>query len=105
MELLRSEHLVSRKPSVSLIYILSTSRKTHFYLTYSIQCWLTFALNLVVMKIAVILVTLAVELRDTSGGALDLALHLTASLLSALLWHMSFKPGRPLKHQQVHWLD
>ncbi|OOO04876.1 ABC transporter related protein [Aspergillus oryzae] len=55
-----------------------------FYLMYSIQCWLTLVLNLLVMGILVVLVALAVELRNTSGGALGVALN-NVSAISATL--------------------
>ncbi|KAB8214073.1 hypothetical protein BDV33DRAFT_228584 [Aspergillus novoparasiticus] len=55
-----------------------------FYLMYSIQCWLTLVLNLLVMGIVVVLVALAVELRNTSGGALGVALN-NVSAISATL--------------------
>ncbi|KAE8310638.1 P-loop containing nucleoside triphosphate hydrolase protein [Aspergillus transmontanensis] len=59
-----------------------------FYLMYSIQCWLTLVLNLLVMGIVVVLVALAVELRNTSGGALGVALN-NVSAISATLAYVS----------------
>ncbi|KAE8332954.1 hypothetical protein BDV39DRAFT_188998 [Aspergillus sergii] len=55
-----------------------------FHLMYSIQCWLTLVLNLLVMGVVVVLVALAVELRNTSGGALGVALN-NISAISATL--------------------
>ncbi|KAE8380421.1 P-loop containing nucleoside triphosphate hydrolase protein [Aspergillus bertholletiae] len=72
-----------RQNSLSLI---DESQKP-FYLMYSIQCWLTLVLNLLVMGIVVVLVALAVELRNTSGGALGVALN-NVSAISATLAYL-----------------
>lgn len=65
------------------IHLIDESHKlVHFM--YSIQCWLTFVLNLMVMVTVVTLVTLAVELQNTSGGALRVALN-NVSAISATL--------------------
>lgn len=50
----------------------------------SIQYWLTLVLNLIVIEIVVVLVVLAIELRNTSGGALGVALN-NVSAISATL--------------------
>ncbi|KGO55318.1 ABC transporter, integral membrane type 1 [Penicillium expansum] len=63
---------------------LTDESQKPFYLMYSIQCWLTLVLNLIVMGIVVVLVVLAVELRNTSGGALGVALN-NVSAISATL--------------------
>lgn len=63
---------------------LTDESQKPFYLMYSIQCWLTLVLNLVVMGIVVVLVVLAIELRNTSGGALGVALN-NVSAISATL--------------------
>ncbi|KAJ5738060.1 ABC transporter integral membrane type 1 [Penicillium malachiteum] len=57
-----------------------------FYLMYSIQFWLTLMLNLLVMGIVVVLVTVAVQLRGTSGGALGVALNNVSAISSTLTY-------------------
>ncbi|KAJ5203400.1 ABC transporter integral membrane type 1 [Penicillium cf. viridicatum] len=63
---------------------LTDESQKPFYLMYSIQCWLTLVLNLIVVGIVVVLVILAIELRNTSGGALGVALN-NVSAISATL--------------------
>ncbi|KAF4768307.1 hypothetical protein HAV15_002325 [Penicillium sp. str.  len=63
---------------------LTDESQKPFYLMYSIQCWLTLVLNLIVMGIVVVLVVLAFELRNTPGGALGVALN-NVSAISATL--------------------
>ncbi|KAG0159724.1 hypothetical protein PDIDSM_7248 [Penicillium digitatum] len=63
---------------------LTDESQKPFYLMYSIQCWLTLVLNLIVMGIVVVLVVLAIEMRSTSGGALGVALN-NVSAISATL--------------------
>ncbi|KAF7522055.1 hypothetical protein PCG10_007679 [Penicillium crustosum] len=65
---------------------LTDESQKPFYLMYSIQCWLTLVLNLIVMGIVVVLVVLAIELRNTSGGALGVALNNVTAISATLAY-------------------